>query len=104
MGKHGELCFVFTDKLGRPVNHPSVYKHYKKIVASIGMKESRFHDLRHSYAINAIQGGDSIKAIADNLGHFSTAFTMDVYGETSEAMRKHSQEVIDNLMKDITDL
>ncbi len=29
---------------------------------------------------------------------------MDVYGETSEAMRKHSQEVIDNLMKDITDL
>ena len=55
--------FVFTDKLGRPVNHPSVYKHYKKIVASIGMKESRFHDLRHSYAINAIQGGDVLDPV-----------------------------------------
>ena len=96
--------FVFTDSLGRPVKHPSVYKHYKKIVASIGMKESRFHDLRHSYAINAIQGGDSIKAIADNLGHYSSAFTMDVYGDTSETMRRHSQEVIDSLMKDVTGL
>ena len=94
--------FVFTDKLGRPVKHPSLYKHYKKAVKAIGMSESRFHDLRHSYAINAIQGGDNIKAISDNLGHFSTAFTMDVYGETSEAMRRHSQEIIDNLMEEVT--
>ena len=85
--------FIFTDKQGQPVKHPAVHKHYKKIVASIGMGESRFHDLRHSYAINAIQGGDNIKAISDNLGHYSMAFTMDVYGDTSDAMRKHSQEV-----------
>ena len=98
---HNPDGFIFTDLTGEPIKHPSLYKHYKKIVTSIGMPESRFHDLRHSYAINAIQGGDSIKAIADNLGHYSSAFTMDVYGDTSDAMRKHSQDVIDGLMEKI---
>jgi len=83
---------VFTDELGGHLKHHNVYGHFKKIVASIGMPETRFHDLRHSYAINALQNGDSPKNVCDQLGHYSTAFTMDTYAATSNTMRKESQD------------
>lgn len=95
-----EAGFVFTDGLGRPLKHGSVYKALKKVVASIGIPASRFHDLRHSYAINALAAGDNVKSIADNLGHYSSAFTMDVYGATSEAMRQRSRSIIDQVMEE----
>jgi integrase len=92
--------FIFTDVLGTPVKHEAVYREFKKMVKSIGMDHTRFHDLRHSYAINAIAGGDNIKSVSDNLGHYSAAFTMDVYGDTSKAMRKQSADVIEQIIKD----
>ncbi len=95
-----EAGFVFTNGLGQPLHHGTVYKSFKKLVASIGIPESRFHDLRHSYAINALAAGDNVKSVADNLGHFSAAFTMDVYGETSEAMRARSRSIIDQVMEE----
>ena len=37
--------------------------------------------------MNALQAGDSIKAVQEQLGHYSTAFTMDVYAAVSDTMR-----------------
>ena len=52
---------VFTNKLGGHLMPHTVYQNYKKVVASIGRPDARFHDLRHSYAVAAIRGGDDIK-------------------------------------------
>lgn len=82
---------VFTDPLGEHLKHTTLQHHFKKIVASIGMPETRFHDLRHSYAVNALQAGDSPKVVQEQLGHYSTAFTMDCYAAVSETMRADSQ-------------
>lgn len=83
---------VFTDHLGGHLKQHTVYGHFKKIVESIGMPETRFHDLRHSYAVNALQNSDSPKDVCDQLGHYSSAFTMDTYGAVSQTMRKSSQD------------
>ena len=82
---------VFTDELGGHLRHQTVYHHFKKCVAAIGMESTRFHDLRHSCAILALQSGCSIKAVQEQLGHYSSAFTMDVYGAVSDTMRKDTQ-------------
>lgn len=83
---------VFTNELGDHLKLQTVYKHFKRVVATIGMPDTRFHDLRHSFAITSLQNGDDPKTVADALGHYSSAFTMDVYGDTSETMRKASQD------------
>lgn len=54
---------VFTDDLGHHLAPSTMYHHYKKIVASIGLPSARFHDLRHSYAVAAIRTGDDIKTV-----------------------------------------
>lgn len=82
--------FVFTNELGQHLNRHTVYKHFKKIMAEIGSPETRFHDLRHSYAVAAIRSGDDIKTVQDNLGHATAAFTLNVYGHVTEQMKQDS--------------
>ena len=93
---------VFTNQLGGHLKHHTVYAHFKQIVKKIGMPETRFHDLRHSYAVNALQNGDTPKDVCEQLGHYSTAFTMDVYGAVSDTMRRASQERMENYILQIS--
>ena len=95
---------VFTDETGHHLKHHTVYNHFKYIVRSIGLEATRFHDLRHSYAINALQNGDSPKDVQEQLGHYSSAFTLDTYAEVSDTMRKASQDRMELFIKQVSDL
>lgn len=67
----------------------------ERIFAQMGIPKLRFHDLRHSYAVLSIQAGDDIKTMQENLGHYSAAFTLDVYGHVTDRMRRDSSERMD---------
>lgn len=82
--------FVFTDAIGGHLKKSTVYNNFKRIAASIGLPDARFHDLRHSYAVAAIRSGDDIKTVQENLGHHTAAFTLDVYGHVTEQMKRDS--------------
>lgn len=93
--RHGEsfqnpMNLVFTHEFGEYLNPNTVYNHFKEIVARIGAPEVRFHDMRHSYAVAALQAGDDVKTVQGNLGHATAAFTLDVYGHVTDQMREES--------------
>ena len=89
------LNLVFTNALGENLKKHTVYSNFKRIVASIGIPDARFHDLRHSYAVAAIRAGDDIKTVQGNLGHHTAAFTLDVYGHVTEQMKRESAARMD---------
>jgi len=95
---------VFTNEVGKHLAHVTVYKHFKRIVRSIGMDDTRFHDLRHSYAVAALQSGDDVKSVQEALGHHTAAFTMDVYGHVTDKMRRESAERMNKFVKGIKNL
>lgn len=95
---------VFTDDIGRHLATQTVYKDFKKIVSSIGCPNTRFHDLRHSYAVAAIRSGDDIKTIQGNLGHATAAFTLDIYGHVTDQMKQASAARMDTFIKDVLNL
>lgn len=95
---------VFTDELGGHLVHFTVYKHFKRIVKSIGVPTARFHDLRHSYAVASLQAGDDIKTVQENLGHHTASFTLDVYGHVSERMKQESANRMEQFIKGISNL
>ncbi len=101
--QYGELWqnkgFVFTDELGQHLKHRTVYNNFKLLAAKIGSPETRFHDLRHSYAVVSIQSGDDIKTVQENLGHATAAFTLDVYGHVTEQMKKESAARMDRFIQ-----
>ena len=92
---------VFTNELGQNLAAKTVYSHYKRIVSSIGRPEARFHDLRHSYAVAALQSGDDVSTVQSNLGHHTAAFTLDTYGHVTEQMKKDSAARMDAYIKSV---
>ena len=95
---------VFTDEMGNHLKHDTVYRHFKRLVKKIGMEETRFHDLRHSCAIMALQAGCSVKSVQESLGHFSSAFTMDVYGAVSNTMKQDTRDKMEQVFQQVSDL
>ena len=91
--------FVFTDELGHHLSASSVYKAFKKVVEQIGSPETRFHDLRHSYAVASIRSGNDIKTVQENLGHATAAFTLDVYGHVTEKMKREGADQLERFIK-----
>jgi integrase len=96
-----ESDYVFTNALGEHLKHVTVYKGYKRIVSSLGIPSARYHDLRHSYAVSALQAGDDVKTVQENMGHHTAAFTLDVYGHVTEQMKKDSADRMDMFIKGI---
>ena len=82
-----ELDLVFTDEIGHELPHATVEHRFTSIMDSINVKGHRFHDLRHTFATEALRAGVDAKTISEALGHASVAFTLDVYAGVTEAMQ-----------------
>ena len=93
---------VFTNALGGHLSPHVVYNRFKAVMKSIGSPETRFHDLRHSYAVAAIRSGDDIKTVQDNLGHATASFTLDVYGHVTEQMKQESANRMENFIRSVS--
>ena len=95
---------VFTNAVGTPLEQRTVDYQFKRLVSAAGMEGVRFHDTRHTYAVNAIRAGDDVKTVQGNLGHASAAFTLDRYGHFTEQMRQDSAARMEGFAKAILDL
>lgn len=95
---------VFTLEDGAPVDQWKVEKAFKDVLDAAGVSGVRFHDLRHTYAVNAIRAGDDIKTVQGNLGHATAAFTLDRYGHFTERMKQDSAARMEGFIKDILNL
>lgn len=98
------LDLVFTNEQGRNLSPQTVYLHFKELIAEAGYPDTRFHDLRHSYAVAALQAGDDIKTVQENLGHHAAAFTLDVYGHVTEKMKDASAARMEAFIKGVSTL
>lgn len=58
--------------------------------------------LWNAYAVLSIQAGDDIKTVQENLGHYSAAFTLDVYGHVTNQMKRDSAERMERHIKKVS--
>ena len=103
MWNPGEFSnLVFTHPDGSHLSQPTVWKEFQKILKMAGLGHYRVHDLRHTFAVNSIMAGDDIKTLQENMGHYSSAFTLDKYGHVTESMKKNSANRMQNFIQKIT--
>ena len=95
---------VFSTEIGDPLDQWKAEKEFSVVLKAAGLTGVRFHDLRHTYAVNAIRAGDDIKTIQGNLGHASAAFTLDRYGHFTERMKQDSAARMEGFMKSVLNL
>ena len=97
-----ENNLIFSNQAGGFLSYRTVYDCFKRIVDKIGSPSTRFHDLRHTYAVLAIKSGDDIKTVQENLGHATAAFTLDVYGHVTAQMRRDSADRMEQVIKSVS--
>lgn len=92
---------VFTTQTGRYINNTRLYRKFKEIAKEIGLEKLRFHDLRHTYAVNSLRAGDDIKTVQENLGHATAAFTLSTYAHSTPGMKRESAARMEQFIKSI---
>lgn len=101
---NNEHNLVFTIEDGSQIEQYRVEKAFKELLNAAQITGVRFHDLRHTYAVNSIRAGDDIKTIQGNLGHASAAFTLDRYGHFTERMKEDSAARMDSFISNVLNL
>lgn len=99
---NNEMGLVFVNAQGGHLTKVTTYNHLKVIARRMGKPELRFHDLRHTYATLSLQTGANIKTVSTQLGHATTAFTLDRYGHTTDPMRQDAADRMSAFIREIT--
>ena len=84
--------WVFTNNNGQPLRPDSVYRHFKQLIARLGLPEITLHDLRHIFASVLDEMGTTPKVKADLMGHTTTQVTDGTHTHTSERVRTSAVE------------
>lgn len=89
---------VFTHPTGEHLSQPTLWKMLQKLLEEAGLAHHRFHDLRHTFAVLSLQAGDDPKTVQGNLGHYTAAFTLEVYAHVTDSMKTESADRMDELI------
>jgi len=98
-----ERPFVFGGE--NPLNIGTVQGRFKRAVKKAEVTPIRIHDLRHSFASNAIASGCNIVAVSKYLGHANINITLSVYAHLLEQTENDMMQKMNKLYQNrITDL
>lgn len=85
--------FVFCTPSGGPVRRAAFHKNkFKPLLASAGLPEIRFHDLRHTSATLMLAAGVHPKVMQERLGHSDINITLDIYSHVLPAMQQDAAD------------
>lgn len=87
--------FPSPKKEDLPINPAHVRHRLQEILIRAGCKHIRFHDLRHTFATNALEHGMDIKTLSTIIGHVSSATTLNVYAHVTDDMKRQAAISID---------
>ena len=90
---------VFTSREGGLLNRNYYNRHvWKPALRAAGVEPTRengMHALRHHYASVLLEGGVSIRALADYLGHADPGFTLRTYAHLMPESEDRARTVVD---------
>jgi len=101
--KHSSLLHLGDQLLGgfaadQPMNADCLAKHFRSIIKAAGLPRIRLYDLRHTAATLALAAGVSPKVVSEQLGHASTAFTLDTYAHVLPHMQDEAAAKVEAML------
>ena len=84
--------------IGTPFAPCVVTHNFGRVAKEAGLKNVRFHDLRHTFASLALLRGAKSKVISEALGHSLVAFTMDTYSHIISGMQEEMMALLDEVI------
>ncbi len=94
-----EWVFPHYTNPSDPLHPSSAYKKLKTLLKRLELPLLRFHDLRHTFATQATDGGVDPKTLAGILGHTDASFTLDTYTHVTSDMQRGASAIVNNMMQ-----
>lgn len=89
-------CYIFSGN-DIPVDPRVFQKLYKRILGSAGLKDRKFHTIRHTFATRALELGVDIKTLSEILGHSSVGITLNIYAHSLMDQKKIAIEKFNDM-------
>ena len=80
------------------MNTDYLAKQFRSILDLAGVPRMRLYDLRHSAATIALAAGVPPKVVSEQLGHASTAFTLDTYAHVLPHMQDEAAARVEAML------
>jgi len=96
MNQIGE--YVFPSPHGGPMSPDSVLHMLQRVLKRAGLERIRFHNLRHTFSVLALQNGVDVKTLSAMLGHYSVGFTLDTYAHVTTSMQKQAANAVGSFL------
>jgi integrase len=87
----GELVFAHP-QTGSPLDRSKVAKRFKAACRAAGVREVKFHDLRHTFATRLAASGQPLRTIQEFLGHADSK-TTQIYAHYASS--EHEVQMVD---------
>lgn len=96
-----EWGLVFPRADGRPLHPNTVKRRWKSLCKRAGVRLLRQYDCRATWASQMLAQGESIKLVAEGLGHSNAATTLAHYSHVSPSMhREAGKRLAERLLKE----
>jgi integrase len=93
--------WVFCDESGGLLDPDNLRKRvFYRVLKTSGLRQIRFHDLRHTFASLLLQHGESPVYVKDQMGHSSIQVTVDLYGHLIPGGNKQAVDRLDSLVRE----
>jgi integrase len=93
--KHPQSEYIFCNKDGSRMTHVS--KSFATALRKSGIKDFKFHDMRHTFASHLVMAGVDLNTVRELLGHKSLAMTLR-YSHLSPDFKKRAVDVLSKKM------
>jgi integrase len=95
--RHIKIPYVFwSGKEGKP--YQDIRQSFNSALKRAGIKDFRFHDLRHCFASHLVMAGCDLKTVQELLGHKNITMTLR-YSHLAPAHKFRAVDLLDNALK-----
>lgn len=84
-----------------PMNPTLVYEHIKKVLKLAELPYVQFHNLRHTFATQAISNGVEPQTLSNLMGHKVVTFTLDTYTHKTIEMEKRVAVFLEDYLEEL---
>lgn len=84
-------CFILSGK-EIPIDPRKYQRRFQEILKCSGVKNRKFHAIRHTFATRALELGVDIKTLSEILGHSNVSITLNTYAHSLFEQKKKAIE------------
>ena len=92
----GEIVESVFHRGGKPMEQNFIRRIFKRILTKAGIRNVKFHSIRHTFASQLLSDGVSPVYVKEQLGHSSIQMTVDIYGRWIPNQNREAINLLDS--------